>query len=548
MAEAWARSGQLEAMRTADEVDVFVIGAGIVGAGIALDAATRGLRVAIADRADFASGTSSRSTKLLHGGIRYMPQFRFGLVHEGLREQKVLERIAGHLAQPLRFVIPIYQDRGFGDVPRWVRHPRIFEIALRLGLWFYDLLGGRIFGRRRHLRHRVISADEACRRVPGLRRTGLKRAFVYYDGETDDARLTLAALRTAVEHGAVALNWAEVTATEPRPAGGYVVHVEDHLGGERLTVPAQVVVAATGAFRPPEAAAAEVLDVVRSKGAHLVTTKGAVGIADEAVVLPETEDERLMYVVPWQGMAVIGTTDTPYRGDPAHPAADEDDVAYLTRHVHQYLDVPPFEPLSAWGGLRALVDTGDGSTAEASREHKVTVAGPGYVQVAGGKLTGYRRIAADATDRAAAILGARARSRTSRVALAGAGASGGPERLHARLDELALPRALAPVLHQRYGTGAADVLDLAASRPELRERLGDGTLLAEVAHAARHESAATISDVTLRRTRLSWFTPDHGRKDASRIAAVLAAELDWDDAETARQLAAFEKELEAEGL
>ncbi len=548
MTEAgWTRAGSLAAMRDLRDVDVFVIGAGIVGAGIALDAATRGLSVAIADRADFGSGTSSRSTKLLHGGIRYLPQFRFGLVREGLQEQKVLDRIAGHLAEPLEFIIPIYRGGGFGDVPRWVRHPRIFPIALRLGLLFYDLLGGRLFGKRRHLRHRVISAEEARRRVPGLRQEGLRKAFVYYDGQTDDARLTLAAVRTAVDHGAVAANWLEVTGTDPQPGGGYAVHLEDRLGGERISVTARVVAAATGAFRPPPADDADIIELVRSKGAHLVVAREDLGLGNEAVVLPETDDERLLYVVPWQGRAVIGTTDTPFQGDIAHPAADEDDVEYLTRHVHRYLDVPPFEPISTWGGLRALVDTGSESTSEASREHKVTVAAPGYVQVAGGKLTGYRHIAAEATDRAVRMLGRRIKSRTEHVVLAGAGAPPAAD-LGARVAALALPAAVADTLYHRYGTAAPQVLALAEARPELAETLGDGTLAAEVVWAARSESAATLSDVTLRRTRLSWFTPDHGRADAPRLTALLAAELGWDEAETARQLAAFHKELEAEGL
>ena len=359
-ASGWERADH--ARRLDDNFDILVIGGGVVGAGVALDAASRGLRTALVDRDDFASGTSSRSTKLLHGGVRYLPQMRFGLVREGLREQKVLEHTADYLVSPFDFVIPVYKDRGFADAPRWARHPLIFPIALRLGLWFYDRLGGR--GRSKSKRR--IDVAEMQRRFPRIKTDNLRHGVVYRDYQTDDARLTVMIVKTAVEHGAVAAGWMEATSVESDGSGGFLVTIADRLEGGEVAVRAKTVIAATGAFTPPTGTGDDPIPVVLSKGAHLVTPADAVGVTDSALVLPETEDERVMFVVPWLGRAVVGTTDTPYSGDPAHPLTDGDDTAYMLRHIHIYLDTLRFEPISAWSGLRAL--------AERARDHPV---GPG---------------------------------------------------------------------------------------------------------------------------------------------------------------------------
>ena len=541
-APTFTRTTHMARLAAEGPFDLVVIGGGIVGAGVAQDVAGRGLKVALIERSDFGSGTSSRSTKLIHGGIRYLPQLRFGLVRAGLKEQRILAETADYLYEPLEFVIPIYRGRGFAAAPRWARHPRIFPIALRLGLSMYDLLGGRIFGKWRRYRHRTISAEQAIKIAPGLRAGNLVRAVTYWDAQTDDARLVLAALKTACEIGAsVAVNWAEVTDTR-KTEDGFLVTVLDRLGGGTIEVTGNAVVAATGAFAPP-ADGDEVLRVMQSKGVHITIDAADIGIGTQAVVLPETEDQRVLYVVPWQGTAVVGTTDTPYDGDTAHPTADAADIDYLLRHVRQYFHADGVEPISAWAGLRALVDVGAGKTSEASREHKTIEMEPGFFQVAGGKLTGYRKIAADVVDG----VGRHTKSTSDGQQLVGSGAEDWTS-LANRLGRIGLGDEQALLMHRRYGVCAADVTAMLEARPDLRRVLGDGSTLADVAYGAQYESVATLSDFTLRRTRLSLNTADHGRNDAEPIADVLAAELGWDDDEKRQQLDRFEQQLNAEGL
>ncbi len=541
--DRWRRSDHVQRLQSDTPFDCVVVGGGIVGAGVALDLSVRGLRVAVLERADFASGTSSRSTKLLHGGIRYLPQFRFGLVREGLREQRVLARTADYLYEDLEFIIPIYRGKGFGDIPRWMRHPALLPLLLRIGLWFYDVLRGRWRRRRRR-----VDTATARTLVPALRPEGLRGGFLYHDAQTDDARLVLAVLKTAVARGAVAANWMEVTGAE-HAAGGWNVIATDQTTGGAITIPARTVVAATGAFAPPGAAGVDLIDIVKSKGVHLVADLGDISLTTSGIVIPETDDERVLYVIPWMGKAIIGTTDTPYEGDPAHPVADDADIGYLLDHVRRYLDVGDAAPISAWAGLRALADEDGTDTAKASREHQVREAAAGFYQVAGGKLTGYRAIAAEVADLVADRLDGPANSRTDRVGLVGSGAGTGfIEDLRRDVSTMGFEPPYGDLLYRRYGTEATEIAQMLASSPPLRSRLGDGTTHAEVLFAARHEAAATLTDITLRRTRLSWFVPDHGRNDAPAIADVLAAELGWDGAERHRQLEAFEAELRAEGL
>ena len=299
-------------------------------------------------------------------------------------------------------------------------------------------------------------------------------------------------------------------------------------------------VVATGAFPAPSVDGSSQLGVIVSKGAHLVVKREQIGLGERAIVLPRTDDGRVMYIVPWADHALIGTTDTPYVGDLSHPAADQSDVDYLIRHVGRYLDVQPFQPMSTFAGLRALADDGSGDTAQASREHVIAEPRPGYVQVAGGKLTTYRRISADAANVVAKRLRITSKSSTKNLLLSGAG---GDNRPPAGGDQVARAR------YRRYGANATEIDAISQLRPELDVTLGDErTTLAEVVHACRHESAVSISDFTLRRTRLGWLTLDHARKDQNAIAAVMAAELGWSEQEMNRQIDEHEAELEAEGL
>jgi len=535
----WRRSEHLE--RIDKDFDLVVIGGGIVGAGIALDAAHRGKRVCIVERDDWASGTSSRSTKLLHGGVRYLPQLRFGLIRRGLKEQRVLGEIADYLVEPIDFVIPVYRDRGFADAPAWARHPRIFPIAIRLGLWWYDRLGVHADKTKR-----IRDVEELKALFPRLKTDGLRHGVVYRDAQTNDARLTLMVVRTAVDLGAVAVSHTEATDIR-RDGDHWVVDVADRLGGETKTIRSRAIASATGA-EPPPGEHGDELPIVFSKGAHINVRESDVGVTDAALVLPETSDRRVLFLVPWRGHVVVGTTDTPYEGDLIHPRADQEDIRYLTAELESYLDLDDFEPLSAWAGLRALVGSSGGSTSKASREHRVLEVAPDYVQVAGGKLTGYRHIAEEVADR---VWSKKSRSRkgTAEVAIHGSGADADlVEKIEWELTSLGAPVELAAGLVGRYGDAARLVLDIAHDDTALARTLADRWLAAEVPYAARHESAATITDFVQRRTRLAWFTPDHGRGVLGEIGELLAEELGWEHGRLGWELQRTEADLAAEGL
>lgn len=530
-AAGWTRRDHFQRLTTGERFESLVIGGGVTGCGTALDLAARGISVALVERHDFACGTSGRSTKLFHGGIRYLPQFRFQLVAEGLREQEVLARIADYLFEPLEFVVPVYRQFGLADAPAWAARGRRASLALRVGLILYDVLGGL---NRPGSRHRKLSLEELQTLTPLLRTEGLRSGFAYSDAQTDDARLVIALARTAVErYGAVAVNRVAVTGVDS-VRDGFIVRMEDRLTLQRFQVEARTVVAATGAFPTPSINGSVPLEMVHSKGTHLVVRKEDVGLGDRALVLPRTDDGRIMYIIPWAGHALIGTTDTPYSGDPSHPAATPEDIDYLTRHVAQYLAVEALQPLSTFAGLRALADDGSGQTSQASREHVIAEPHPGYVQVAGGKLTTYRRISSQAANLVARRMRVPGKSPTAHVLLAGSGA----------VDE----ESNDPI-RRRYGSGAGEVRAMAAAHPLWNRRLSDGTtILAEVAYAVRRESSVSLSDFTLRRTRLAWLTPDHSRTDQQAIADVMATELGWSPNETEQQISAHEEELRAEGL
>ena len=542
---SWERASHVDRLRSHGRFDSLIVGGGIIGAGAALDLASRGADVGLVDQSDFAQGTSSRSTKLFHGGIRYLPHFEFHLVSEGLREQKVLNRIADFLYEPLEFVIPVYEQYGLADAPRWASRGWVAPIALRAGLTLYDVLGG--FGRPGD-RHRGIDTAALTEMMPDLRTDGLKGGVVYSDAQTDDARLVITLLKTAVrQYGATAASGVKVTMIHPHD-GFFTVDVEDVQTGERFTIEATTVLAATGAFAPPGIEGpAKPIELVVSKGSHLMVDSAALPLHGRALVLPTTDDGRVLYIIPWLGHSMIGTTDTSYTDDPTHPTASDEDSAYLIRHVRRYLDIPDFTPISSFAGLRALADPGAESTAKASREHVVGQPVPGLVQVAGGKLTTYRKIAAEASDMVAGGIGLDVKSTTDEIKLVGA--DGAVPSLQRRLREVGLSEsAIGPTI-RRYGTEALAIARLIEERPDLATSMNDGrTSWADVVYAARFEAASRISDITLRRTHLAWFTTSHSRDDAKQIGELLQAELGWGDQELADQIAAHEAELVAESL
>jgi glycerol-3-phosphate dehydrogenase len=522
------RRAQLEALAAAREpFDLLVIGGGATGTGVALDAVSRGLRVALVDRDDLSSGTSSRSTKLIHGGVRYLEKAvkhfdrsQFRLVRDALRERAVLIRNAPHLAHPLPLVTPLYE---------WLQVPYFLT-----GLKLYDALAGKA----NLAPSRFVDAREAKQRFPMLREEGLRGGVVYYDGQFDDARMNVAIALSAAERGVVVATHAEVTALHHE--GGRVrgATVRDRLGDAEIEVAARAVVNAAGPFvdgvRRLDDPGAEPM-LTASSGIHIVLD-ARFSPPGTGLLIPETEDGRVLFLLPWQGATLVGTTDRPAAIEP-HPRAAEDDIEYVLRHVNQTFAAPiaRSDVRSAWSGLRPLVtDPAASDTAGASRDHVVHVASSGLVTIAGGKWTTYRRMAIDAVDAAVAAAGLQAGpSATEDLRLAGA------ERFDASgagaLQERGFEADVARHLHLAYGDRAGTVAALAEEGYGARLATGHPYLEAEVVHAARAEFAATSVDVLARRLRLGMLDAAATRAATDRVSELLAAELGWDDARRRRE-------------
>ena len=520
--------------RLADETfDVVVVGGGITGAGVALDAASRGLRTALVERSDFASGTSSKSSKLVHGGLRYLNQRDYRLVYEALAERQRLLDNAPHLVQALPFLIPLYGGKAIAK-------------ALNTALWLYDLTGGLRIGKR----HKRISIDDTLGHMPTLRRKGLAAGFLYYDARADDARLTLSLVRTAaLDHGAVAANYTPVTGVlREDGGGGRAVGVR---AGD-IEVRAAAVVNATGVWADEVRAMDEGVHphVIRpAKGVHITVPFDKVQ-PDIAVVIPVLKDKRSIFVVPWGDRVYIGTTDTDYQGSLEHPTCTKADVRYLLDAANAFLSEPLTEAdiLGTWAGLRPLVASASSErTADLSRRHKVTRSESGVVTVTGGKLTTYRRMASDTVDAVAEQLGRRGKSRTKKLPLRGAVgadallASGAGERLGVTDAQLAH-------LASRYGAEARTVAAIVAGDPPTGEPLIPSLpyLRAEALYAVRYEMAQNLEDVLSRRTRALLLARDACDAAAADVAAMVAPELGWDDAQTAREVAAFRELIATE--
>ncbi|MDP9074775.1 MAG: glycerol-3-phosphate dehydrogenase/oxidase, partial [Actinomycetota bacterium] len=491
---AFDRDRQLA--RLADEqFDVVVIGGGITGAGVALDAAARGLRTALVEKRDFASGTSSKSSKLIHGGLRYLQQHEFTLVYEALAERQRLLANAPHLVTPMPFLIPIFGRNGVVDHSL----ARIYSLAL----WQYDLTGGLRIGKR----HRKVSRQEAAAALPTFDLDRLVAGFLYWDAAADDARLTLTVLRTAVVgFGAVAANYTPVAAVETDP-------VTQRVRGVRLedgtAVRAEVVVNATGVWSDALRALDEGSSVTPAlrpaKGIHLTFPADRLP-ATMAAVLPGPGDKRSVFVVPWGPFTYVGTTDTDYRGPLDDPQCSPEDVRYVLDAVNGAVTCPVSEHdvVGTWAGLRPLVRSAKSQrTADLSRRHRISVSSHGMVTVTGGKLTTYRRMAAETVAKVVELLGRGARrSPTKHLRLLGADSCqslarpGFAGRLRVDNDTLSH-------LAGRYGTEARTIIAMTEADPELAKPLVPGLayLRAEAVYAARYEMAWTLEDVLARRTR-----------------------------------------------
>lgn len=525
--------------RLADETfDVLVVGGGITGAGVLLDAATRGLRTALVERGDFAGGTSSKSSKLIHGGLRYLQQGEIGLVYEALAERQRLLRNAPHLVHELPFVIPIFSSDGLVDA----RIERAFDAVM----WGYDLTGGIRIGKR----HRRISADEVLDRVPALDADRVHSGYIYYDCEADDARLTLAVIRTAVlDHAATAANRAALVGLRHDHAGlinAAIVRTEE---GHELEVRTRAVVNAAGIWADDlvEMAGTDREVTLRpAKGIH-VALPSELFMSRDAAVLPVRGDDRSIFLIPWDGVTYTGTTDTDYRGPMAEPRCTAADVDYLLDGVRSATtaDVSRDDVVGVWAGLRPLVsDAATTKTADLSRRHRIITSKSGLITVVGGKLTTYRRMAEDAVDVVIDRFGSdfdrwvTRRCRTRRLPLRGAAA-----------DAQELPGidgSLGAHLRGRYGSEAGVLAAMIQTHPELAEPLVTGLpyVAAEAVYAARYEMAQSLSDVLTRRTRARLKSARGSAAAAERVAGILGGELGWTDERKAAEVAEYRQEVE----
>ena len=502
----------------AETFDVLVVGGGITGVGVALDAASRGLRTALVERDDFSSGTSSKSSKLAHGGLRYLQQKEFGLVYEALYERTIMLRNAPHLVRELPFLIPVLTRDG-------LMNPKIAR-ALGSALWLYDLTGGVRSGKI----HRRISKARALEHMPTLRESNLASAYVYYDAQVDDSRLTLTVARTAAAHGAAVANHTAVVDLL-KDAAGTVRGATVEADGRQFDVRARAVVNAAGVWSDSVRAMDEGADprsIRPAKGIHITVPWEKVR-NDIATIVPVPKDRRSIFVVPWGDFTYIGTTDTDYDGDADDPQCTPEDVQYCLDAMNLAMSEPltHADVTGVWAGLRPLIAGGSvgDKTKDLSRKHGVSTSPGGVTTITGGKLTTYRRMAADTVDAVAERLDMRTRSRTKKLRLLGAEGSQ-PADEH---------------LQSRYGSLGADVLTLAHSDADLAAPLIPGLpyLRAEAVYAIREEMAGTLADVLERRTRARIIARDASLAAAPAVAALMARELGWDDDRTQAEVAAY---------
>ncbi len=510
-------------------LDVLVVGGGIVGAGSALDAATRGLRVGLVERDDIAVGTSSRSSRLIHGGLRYLEQYRFGLVREALRERSRVLYLAPHLVslQPLLFPL-------FG----W---PLVTRVFYQSGMTLYDVLGARHDGGW----HRHLSVDEVLEHAPRMRRERLRGGLLFHDGMEDDARYTLAVARTAQADGATVVT--RVRADGVVAEGGRVVgaRVRDVLGDRDLEIRARVVIDATGVWGadPASPLSGGTTRLLPSRGAHLVVPRDRI---PSDVGLTIRVPGKVVFLVPWPHFWLIGTTDAPYDGPIDRPTAGRDEVDELLAAVNGVLDVDLArgDIVGTYAGLRPLIAPSGGSTVKASREHRVVVERNGLVRVSGGKYTTYRQMAEETIDAALGVLGERAKDRptgTPTRRLVGAADRGDLDALAGRLAaEPGLSGPVAARLVARHGTDASAVVAIGRECNLLAPLVeGEEPIEAEIVWAARHELGLSLDDVLARRTRLVQELPDRGAAIAPRVAEILGAELGWDEGRRSREISEF---------
>jgi glycerol-3-phosphate dehydrogenase len=567
------RSQALAAL-SQDEFDVAVVGGGITGAGVALDAATRGYSVALLERADFASGTSSRSSKLVHGGLRYLQNFDLGLVREALLERQLMVTLAPHLVRPLPLVVPAFEG---------ARPDRLVGVGLNL----YDVMSvdrDRLRSRKARRsrseraqgtagdrplqteegeswspeRHRVISGEAVVELLPALAAREPTSGYLFYDCQTDDVRLVLTVLGEAERFGAVCSNRADVTGLLEREGRAQGVRVVDTESGERFDVRAANVVNATGVWadelRPEELHGEAELPRIRpSRGTHITLDHDDLPLVGGAIV--PAGAGRTIFALPWLGRALVGTTDNDYEGPLDHVKPSAEDIDYLLQAINGFFGAAlgTADLTGAFAGVRPLISTGDPKkSVDISRKAELYETSSGMITITGGKLTTWRRMAKMTVDRLVERDARDAPCRTHEIPLGQAIAVEELPRVEG------VPAESYSALASRYGHAAHEVLALAAERGELGQPIVPGLpdLLAEVALAARREQARSIGDVLLRRTRLGLLAArslvteetDGVAGPVRRVADILARELDWNAERLAREIASFEDEARAEGL
>jgi glycerol-3-phosphate dehydrogenase len=493
--------------------DFIIIGGGATGLGAAIEAASRGYRPLLLEQSDFAKGTSSRSTKLVHGGVRYLRQGNVSLVIDALKERGLLLKNAPHLVRNLPFVVPNYD---------WWEGP-----FYGIGMKMYDLLAGRQgFGRSR-----MLSKERTREMIPTIEPEGLIGGVVYYDGQFDDARLAINMATTAAEQGAVLLNYVEVVALAKNGSGEIRgVHARDVETGEEFELQAKVVINATGVFadrirRMDEGESPPLISP--SQGVHIVLDRSYLP-GDTAIMVPKTDDGRVLFAIPWLDSVVVGTTDTPVTETPLEPKPFREELDFLLEHAARYLtrDPGPEDVLSTWAGLRPLVAGEAAGTASLSRDHTLMISATGLVTITGGKWTTYRKMAEDTIDQAALVAGLDERASVS-----------ADLPIHGHHSNAAGFGDLAS-----YGSDAPAIRDLMRHDPRLGERLHPDrpVCAAEVVWATRHEMARTVEDVLSRRTRTLLLDAHASTEMATRVAELMAGELGHDEAWRDEQVRAFQ--------
>ena len=533
--------------------DVLVIGGGITGAGVALDAASRGLSTALVEKDDFASGTSSKSSKLIHGGLRYLQQREYRLVYENLAERQRLLDNAPHLVSPLPFLIPLFGREGVVN--------RSVARVYRTALWLYDLTGGVRIGRR----HEKVTRAQALAHLPTLQADRLVAGFLYWDARADDARLTLSVVRTAVlDHGAVAANHTAATALLTDEDGKVRGARVTPLDGESFDIRASVVVNAAGVWSDEVRTFDEHRDphsIRPAKGIHITVPDSAFP-CDIAAVIPVREDHRSIFVVSWGDQVYLGTTDTEWDGPLDDPSCLPEDVDYILAAANAVTTQPltRADITGVWTGLRPLLAPEEGKhalsekTADLSRRHTVRTSSSGMVTVTGGKLTTYRKMAEDTVDAVVTVLGRSSiPCRTKSLRLRGAGTgthaparAGGAGPVRTSEDGVGAG-LIAEHLAGRYGTETPDVLAVADRRPDLLDPLVRGLryLRAEAVYSVRAEMAGSVADVLDRRTRASLRDARESADAALAVAELIGPELGWDAERIATEAEAYADALRA---